>query len=248
MGKTVTSMEKSELYSSLVDKIADYQQIMLADDSISISSVDKRMKFITKDLKEMVEEYYELRKSDKKTYESEAELSSLESKIQSLMDDEYKFLDFFTKSLDKKTSGIEYYDGDRKLFNGINKQVSERVIKTLQFKKDILGEPFDVDEIGNEDMYIQSKDSVAIDLNNLVPNLFHLYFFGDGEGFYQSLRDRGLTKKDITAFSGVIDLSEQKNENFHSVYDTIIKKASKGQSIELPQEEVAEVKKAAKHF
>lgn len=235
MGKTIANLNREEISEFFSEKLAEYFLIM--KEVISEDELVAKTEYIMPELGFLIGSYYALKNNnDTKTIlESEKSLESLENELNELMNNEFKLLNYITRSKNSNTSGVECIVGDKKLFTGLNKQIGERVLRTLQFEKEKNGEDFEFSSGDNEGFLIQTKDSVVVELNE--PNLFNMFFNGNGEGFYKSLKDRGLTDKEIILLSGMIDLSvNNDDESYTREYESLMKKLndSMNKTIEQP--------------
>lgn len=136
------------------------------------------------------------------------------------------FLDFFTNG-----GVVCSDDSGRKLYGGINREITHAVMATMSSLKANVELPKEyIDEIEGPDTLPTVKDRVSYDMSQLFPDMKKLFFLGESEEFHKRMTKVFNDSEDIERFSDIVDDSvyrkdESRNREYQNYIAEVIKKS-----------------------
>ena len=136
------------------------------------------------------------------------------------------FLEFFTGG------GVVCSDeSGRKLYNGINREITHAVMATMSSIKQNVELPSEyLDEIEGPETLPTVKDRVSYDMSQVFPDIKKMFFLGKSEEFHKRMTKIFDDSEDIERFSDIVDDSvyrkdESRNREYQDYITEIVKKS-----------------------
>lgn len=170
----ITSSNIETINLTFLNKIKDYISIM--KNFVGPEEIENRKDIICSEFQLLMDTYVKSNDNDTK------------NKIDSIINNEIGFLNFFTTNIDNKEEhGLNYKNSNGNvLYSGITDALTYSTIRTLGLLKESKGEEFNFPKELDEEIvrYYQIKDRLTLDLMDLFKDkIMSDFFLGKGKDF-----------------------------------------------------------------